>query len=314
MPPADFRTYHLPYRLYRLRRRIVVFSALPLLGAGMSIALHPENAPLADPVALLGVMSLWTLFMLWHHAAFPGGWAEALPMTVMATGLLATTGDLTATASAPALADPRVQLDIFRLFITFTAGTFLLVWLLPNALVNLLPRRTLQNRHSSWVPVPSEALQAAMVMHPGDSKGHHRCGVPDSDGYHPVWVTMTTPNEETFEPENREYSYKVRLVENEDGSVIQHTINPADGSSSMSQMRFSPEDGGTRYEIDEVHDSFNDFHRLLFWLDDFQEDYLTAIIDEIHQRPPRAIKQQCQDIMLSRLAGWIKRNEFAEPR
>lgn len=308
----SFWSYHLPYRLSRLRRRIIALSALPLLGAAVSVALNPGIAPLANPVALLGVMALWTGFIIWHHAIFPGGWTEALPMTVMFTGLLATTGEMTLYADSPALFDPFVQWQIVRFLLTFAAGTFLLIWLMPTALMRL-PHRTFHTRASLWAPVAPEALREAMVMQPGEQKGHHRCGQPDADGFFPVWFTANLPDEETFEPREREMGYKQRVMEASDGEIVTHTVVPESGASSMARQRFIPENGGTRYEIDEVHDNFNHFTRLLFWLDAAQEDYLTAFVDEIEGNPPRAIKQQVQDIMLSRIAGWMVKNDLAGP-
>lgn len=313
MSDASFWSYHLPYRLSRLRRRLIAFSALPLLGAALSVALHPGVAPLSDPATLLCVMGLWTGFMAWHHATFPGGWTEALPMSLMFTGLLATTGDMTVHAESPALLDATVQWQIIRFFVTFLAGTFLLVWLLPTTLM-ALPHRTFRHRHSTWVPVAPDALEEAMVMKPGQTKGHHRCGQPDADGYIPVWFTANIPDAETFEPRPCEMGYKMRTMESDDGEIVIHTVLPETGRSSMARQRFIPEDGGTRYEMDEVHDNFNHFTRLLFWLDDAQADYLTAFVDEIEGRPPRAIKQQVQDIMISRLAGWMVRNDLAGPQ
>ncbi|MBS8226175.1 hypothetical protein [Vannielia litorea] len=313
MSDESFWSYHLPYRLSRLRRRIVAFSALPLLGAALSIALHPGDAPLADPATLIAVMALWTGFMVWHHATFPGGWTEALPMAVMFTGLLATTGEMTLHATAPALTDQQVQWQIIRLFLTFVMGTFLLVWLLPTALMSL-PTRTYRTRGSTWVPVAPEVLEEAMIMQPGETKGHHRCGQPDDEGFFPVWFTANIPDQETFEPCAREMGYKMRVLEAEDGEITCHAIVPESGASSMARQRFIPEAGGTRYEIDEVHDNFNPFTRLMFWLDDAHADYVTSFVDEIEGRLPRAIKQQVQDIMISRLAGWMVKNDLAGPQ
>ncbi|MCO6383691.1 hypothetical protein [Oceanicola sp. 502str15] len=307
-----FWAWHMPYRLMRLRRRIVAFSALPLLGAAASVALHPGTAPLGDPLTLVIIMALWTGLVVWHHATFPGGWTEALPMTVMFTALLATTGGMALPAEGPALMDPQVQWQILRFLLTFLAGTFLLVWLLPTALV-ALPNRTFRTRHSTWAPVAPELLEAAMVMRPGETKGHHRCGQPDADGFFPVWFTANFPDDETFEPCEREMGYKARVVEEADGGLLTQCILPESGSSSVAHQRFIPEQCGTRYEIEEVHDNFNHFTRLLFWLDDAQEDYVTAFVDEIEGHPPRAIKLQVQDMLLSRLAGWMVRNDLAGP-
>ncbi|SIO12878.1 hypothetical protein [Vannielia litorea] len=312
MADETFLSYHLPYRLMRLRRRIVALSALPLLGAGLSVLLHPGIAPLADPLVLVTVMALWAGFMTWHHAVFPGGWTEALPMSLLFTCLLATTGTMTAQAGTPALADLKVQWHVISLFLTFVAGTVLLVWLLPAALM-ALPNRTGRTGHRTWVPVAPEVLEAAMVMRPGETKGHHRCGAPDAEGFFPVWFTANLPDAETFEPCPQEMGYKARIIEGEDGEIITHAVVPETGRSSMARQRFTPENGGTRYEIEEVHDHFNAFTRLLFWLDDAQEDYVTAFVDEIEGNPPRAIKQQLQDMMISRLAGWMVKNDLAGP-
>ncbi|MBY6155391.1 hypothetical protein KUV47_19360 [Vannielia litorea] len=312
MSDQSFWSYHAPYRLMRLRRRIALFSALPLLGAGLSIALAPGIAPLADPATLLVVMALWTGFVIWHHVTFPAGWTEALPMALMFTGLLATTGEMTLYADAPALADRHVQWQIIRLFMTFLAGTFLLVWLLPTALM-ALPTRTLRTAHSTWVPVAPEALEGAMILKPGETKGHHRCGQPDEEGFFPIWFTANIPDETTFEPCTREMGYKQRVIESAEGEIITHSVVPESGVSSMARQSFRPENGGTRYEIEEIHDNFNAFTRLLFWLDDAQEDYVTAFVDEIEGRSPRAIKQQDQGTMMTRLAGWMVKNDLAGP-
>ncbi|MEM9032254.1 MAG: hypothetical protein AAGB18_06365, partial [Pseudomonadota bacterium] len=169
MPELDFRT--VSYRLWRLRRLILVSICLPLPGILF--------ATLVDLGLGFGggggaIWLIWTLAVLALAIRFPNGWMDNIALGLPLLFV-------TFTSPIARIFDIGPFLGMILALIALVGG-----WLWINAaLPAILEEIPLGDRKSTFlarVSLPASQLRDAVFLRPGGVHGLHACGPAEPDG------------------------------------------------------------------------------------------------------------------------------------
>jgi hypothetical protein len=291
MKELDVRT--VSYRLWRLRRLILVTVLLPLPGILIATLFG---------VGLRFGAGGGILLMLWFAAVcalsirFPNGWIDhfALGLPFGIITLLSPVASLFGLGPVGGVA--------VALIVMFVG------WLWINAQLPLLldeiPMGTSKNAFHVRTKVPAEVLREALFLRPGAQCGLHACGAAGPDGVFEVRSFGYQMLDEDFRPKDGDISFQAKVLERDATTQITQFFLAGEdgGTSSTTYQEIKPKRKGCIYAKEEVHDHFSLLAAAGFWLNDVEADHFTATLDFIAKEPPRALKLMPQDSLLTWLA------------
>lgn len=303
------------YRLFRLRRLILVALLAPLAVWALILALKGPAAFALLPFAVLPV--------LLHVLRYPNAWMETLAVSGTMAILLA----LTATIG-PEVGLIGLAVRILGLLIL---GAILLLALtgLITGLIGLGPARGSTTRASRRSSLPADVLFSAITLYPGRQDEKTTCGPADAEGMFEVLLHYDFDDplcgiaEEMVEDEPLvavegelgeeeataavPFDGTVRLwavvVHQSDGEHHVVSVDPETRETSATITRVVPNRNGTLVTLEERGVPMPPGYRLGFWLQDFIADHLTDEVDRAEGRPPRANRSAPQGMLVSDLAA-----------
>lgn len=308
--PTTFRD--VTYRMFLLRRLTLVCSALLWLGMGVASWISGGAMPWNDaPMAWgLGALALVAL----HNVTFPSGCLDILA------------GSL---AGAAVLAGSHLFVGKFQLQPVLVTSLMLLAWfaltlMTVSTLAGLagLGRKMRELQNEDRLPVPADALQQVMFIHPDQTRGQAWTGPVDAHGFFPVHFGYAFPDPDTFEmpdvPSAKPDCYVRIDHEGPDFQLTQWQIaGPGGemtkhGSVSHLTIRADGPDACVLTEI-ERHDAWDMMTMIAGWLNDHRRDYLRDKVDAARGSRTHAVRACPQVTALTLLARFFKRTEFKTP-
>ena len=305
------------YRLYRLRRLILVAALPPALAAG-AVAAVKGPAALVLLVPAVGVP-------LAHALRYPNAWTETLAVSLAMSVLLPLAGTIGGAVGLPGLA--------LRLAGLGALGVVL--FLLASRAVPALLRRGRARRITAHArrrtALPLDAAREAVTLHPGREDGKVSCGQADADGTFPVTIRHRMPALAVGEEAGFDVLLYAQVLESTDTvhevmSVEAGPVAPTPGPGGPDAQGgeradaqddepapevcfvrhvFTPGARGTLVEVAETGAEMTPFLAFGFWLQDGMADRLTDEIDRAEGRPPRANRFAGQDQLVVDLARGV---------
>lgn len=304
--PGPSRSRALAYRLFCHRRTLLVSVALVVAGALASVALMPPISLFGAPAALAALALVWLVLMAGLVLRYPGGWLDALTLSLTAALFLVPTPYLQLLLDDSGKGDRHEP--IFALLLLFGPLAFILAWCGVTWAVTALGTGIHMGERkaagSGFLPLPPEDARAALALRPDATVGRSVCGSVGWDGYFPVTFTAILPDPETFEPVETEMSYRARVLSSDESAHTLETVAMLDGreTRSIHRERFEPAPGGTVYSFEEQHTHFNLLAALGYWFQDYGADYMRAQIDDALGRETPANCRLPQTTALAALA------------
>ena len=295
------------YRLYRLRRLILVAALPPALAIG-AVAAVTGPAALVLLVLAVGVP-------LAHVLRYPNAWTETLAVSLVMSVLLPLAGTIGGDVGLPGLALRLAGLGALGGVLFLLAS-----WAVP-ALLCRGRAREVTARARRRTALPADAAKAAVTLHPGREDGKVSCGQADADGTFPVTIRHRMPGlaageEAGFDVllyaqvlESNETVHEVMSVEAGPVAPMAGPGGPAADGAKREDAQddepapevcfvrhvFTPGARGTVVEVAETGAEMTPFLAFGFWLQDGMADWLTDEIDRAEGRPPRANRFAGQD-------------------
>ncbi len=312
------------YRLYRLRRLILV-SAVPTLLAVLVVAAFKGPSALALLPIALGVP-------LAHLLRYPTAWTETIIVSLVTMAVLLLAGTIGAEVGLPGLALRIAGLALFGVVLFFV-----LTSRLSEALV-AGPTVEHTSRARRWSSLPTDQLKAAITIYPGREDARVTCSAADEDGA--FAVTIRQPMEslcgeegETLDIEmfaqvltSTEDVHEVMCVEastaqedleamfEEAGAELEDELRDAieayqaeaedtPPAVCVSRHSFMPaKRGGTYVDVAETGAALTRGMRFGFWAQDYFADHLTDEVDRAEGRPPRSNRSTTQSQLIVDIA------------
>ncbi len=285
------------YRLWRLRRLILVTALLPLPGI-LFAGLFGFGLTFSGGGGV--ILFLWIAATVALALWFPNGWTDNLTfaMTLLAMTILS--------PIAPILGIDGV-LGVFIGIIVLLGGWLFLSLTLPVWLdTQPFGQKTKIFRASA--PVDPAKLQDALFLRPNAQCGLYACGAANQKGLFEVSSIGIQGLSETLQNQPMEIAFLARVIKREKNmQITQFFTKEEPVTSSTTREIITPTKSGAAYKKKEVHDHFSWYAALGFWLTDYERDHFTATLDFIQDEPPKALKLQSQDSLLFYLA-----HRFAE--
>lgn len=321
----DITLTDIAYRLFRLRRLIVILAFLPMPAIAFAGALGVTTG--------LGHWALWLVALLACAVRFPHAWVD---MTGFALAF-----------SAVLLAAPLgalIGLGFVFGHMLGALGLFFGGMMLTNRLFLLearpFPMKTL--RYRARLRLPAGDLRAATFLRPDAKVGFYRCGPADDEGVFEVVPEDLTPPD-PFARRLNDYTDVIEVKLDDPGAEAEarpatQPDHDAAAEDHPFEMRFAacvmreedweqellfmvsddeaaepvalrqairPKKRGALYEKSETNEALGWITGAGFWLNDVQGDYLTAAIDTQTGSVPKAIRTAPQGSPLSALASWL---------
>lgn len=291
------------YRLWRLRRLIVVTALLPLPGV-----LFAELVGFGLTFSGGGgfVLALWVVATLALAIWFPNGWTDNLnfALTLLAMTFLSPIAPIIGIDGTLGVLVGLAVLLAGWLFLSLN----LPIWLDEQR----LGQKTQTFRAS--VPVDPETLADTLFLRPNAQTGLYACGPANQEGLFEVRSIGIQGVNDVLENEPQEISFLARVVKRDrGGQITQFFTTEPPLTSSTTDETITAQKSGSLYVKEEIHDHFTWFAALGFWLTDFERDHFTATLDFIQGAPPRALKLQHQDALLFFLVQKIAGTLPGEP-
>lgn len=291
----DFRrpVHHIVYRLYRLRRLIATSVLIVVTGAAMSLLVAPELSLFNEPRNLLALMLAWTGIVAISAVAFPSCWIDTLTASIAFALLLISTPYLQlAIIGAPAL-DSGIS-EAMAVLLIFLA--WFLVWLLVMAVFiwsgQALPMGRRRHRTRIVTDLPPDQVRKALCPLPETSLAGRICGPENEKGIFEVRFTSPGADRLRLSGFDPDQVHRYRILQEDRVTRQSESITTHDGRKSRREMfeRLEPrEDGGTVYELVELHDQFNLLSTIGFWINDFGADHARTYLDAVRGRKTYAI-------------------------
>lgn len=290
MNELDVRT--VTYRLWRLRRLIGVAILLPLPGIlfasliGLGLGFGGGGGAL---------WLLWMLAVIALAIRFPNGWVDhfALGLPLLAITFLSPFARLFGMGPI---------LGLFLAVLVMGIGWFILNSRLPLILSDL-PMGTEKHAFRRRLSIPAQELRDALFLRPNAQCGLHACGPANSDGLFQVRAFGYRTLDSEFHVEESDIAFFAKVIESDETTqVTQYFLTEGGVSAGTCYEEITPSRRGCVYAKDEVHDHFSVFAAIGFWLNDVEADHLTATLDFLAKKPPRALKLMPQDSLLTWVA------------
>jgi hypothetical protein len=288
MKDLDFRT--VSYRLWRLRRLILVTALLPLPGVLLA-SLFGVGIGFGSGGGI--VLTLWLAALTALAVRFPNGWLDhfALGLPLAIVTLLSPVASILGVGPVGGVA--------MSLLIMFVG------WLGINSqlpmILNDIPMGTSKNAFHVRTKVPAKVLQEALFLRPGAQCGLHACGPADRDGVFEVRSFGYQLLDEGLRPTEGDIAFRAKVLESDGSTQITQffVAGAGEGTSSTTYQEITPKRKGCIYAKEEVHDHFSVLSAAGFWLNDVEADHFTATVDFVTEQPPRALKLMPQDSLMT---------------
>ncbi|RFU12059.1 hypothetical protein DZD18_13900 [Rhodobacteraceae bacterium W635] len=288
--PALYR--HILYRLYRLRRLIACSVLVVVAGAALSWLVAPSLSLFGDPANLLALMLFWTAIVALSAVMFPTGWIDTLTASIAFALLLTATPylQLAIAGVGPGGTGISQGMAVMLIFLAW-----FLLWLLVMAVFIAVgtAMTTGRGRHRTVISTdldPDEVRRALCPL-PGTELAGRICGPEDGKGFFPVRFTMPGGDRLRLTGFDPDQIHWVRILQEDHLTRQSEAITVHDGRKTRCEMfeRLQPVDGGTQYELVELHDQFNLLSAIGFWINDFGADHARTYLDAVRGRKSCAI-------------------------
>ncbi|PIV74016.1 MAG: hypothetical protein COW55_10810 [Rhodobacteraceae bacterium CG17_big_fil_post_rev_8_21_14_2_50_65_11] len=283
---------HILYRLYRLRRLIACSVLVVVAGAALSLVVAPEISLFNDPVNLAYLMLFWTGIVAVCAVVFPSGWIDTLTASIALALLLIATPylQLAIVGTPPGGTGLSERMAVMLIFLAW-----FLVWLLVMAIFVSLGQAVPMGRRRYRTRITSDLspdqVRTALCPLPETELAGRVCGPEDSKGFFPVRFTAPGADRLRLTGFDPKQVHRVRILQ-EDRLIRQsESITTRDERKTRCEMfeRLQPGNGGTLYELVEVHDQFDLLSAVGFWINDFGADHARTYLDAVSGRASCAI-------------------------
>lgn len=301
------------YRLFRLRRVLLVGSLLPV--AGLAIGAWISQTPwILAGLAPICVAAFSFLLLALMLVRFPNSPIEALalPLGMALTLVFVPLIDRQDQFTYLFIMVPGLWIDAA---VHMALAWMVLFFALVPALGLLDRLRAGQStaRSSVITDLPPEEAFAALTTQPNSRSDRSRSGPVDENGYFDVTVWYQGSDPETFKPTRQSYDYRMRILESEPLRQVASTVLDCEGvvTTSVCEIRVTPTKNGSLCESREVQDHLSVLARINFWLTDYGADFLQGALDDAAGRDSHALCRQPQRSMLVCLACAMTRSDPA---
>ncbi|MBF9036270.1 hypothetical protein HKCCE2091_18660 [Rhodobacterales bacterium HKCCE2091] len=304
---------HIVYRLWRLRRVLVLVPALVLAAAliagtvgGTASAFH-DPAVIARYIAAAAAITTVAVVLL-----------PTAPFEILAAGLVAAAFTAAEPWIGPLMSE-GAQVGPFEpmwLRVALGAVVALASWIALVSVVtavsmSLPPSRRLMHYGLTVAGFEPSGLRKALDIPPGTRRGLIAVGLPDRDGFSTVTRHMRIHDPETLDLVDTAVSYQSRTVSKTWNSDVYETRSDQTGEALV-RMEYAPARDGTRIDVYEDAGMLDPFSALHFWLGDCGRDALRERIDEALRLPCPAIVRLPQRSLLCTVARMIRRRGQSE--
>ncbi len=303
---------HILYRLYRLRRLLVLCSLLPVIGLVSGATLSGSDW------MVNGMSPFWFLFataavLFLILVVYPASWIESLAMSLSMMTVLFIMPFLRTAPGLMMRPDPsdRWFLLVFSMAVLWVALSLALVMVI-CAFERVGMGQTRVKSVIATDLTPEQALNA-LVLRPETTLGARSSGPVGQDGFFDVTIRFVMPEPPDFEPVEQEHMYRARIIQTDGNRQVTMCVLECEGrvSTSVIEHKFHGGEGKTICEITEVQDHLTLAGWVGYWLNDFGGDYLVAEMDAYAKRPTLAICRQPQITLLSQLARLVGQDQIA---
>lgn len=306
----EFTPRNIAYLFFRLRRLLVIALLLPagsLLATGSFVG--PEFV-LTQPQNFATIMLAWTVLTAAHTLKYPNGWADTLSLSIATSIMICFSPYFLSWASTGPSQGPLR--DAIHLILEIGVGLGLPIFVLYTLTLTLLTqlahpktRKTRRNTATAHSHHSAEALRGAFWIAPDKNTGTHLTGAPDQNGVFSVTHSAEVIDEQDFSLKTQGFQYHAKILERSQTSQTTQFFLDADGqitSSSVSIEQITPTASGARYTLEEIHDHFDAYTALAFWITDHQGDSLTEKLDALDNAEPRALRRLPYNSLITSIA------------
>ena len=291
----DFNPRLVAYRLWRLRRLIIVSALLPLPGI-LFASLFGFGLGFGGGGGALWL--LWILITFTLAIRFPNGWMDHFTLGLPLLLIIALSPIARIVGVGPIGGIP-LGLLILGAGWLFASGA------LP-AMLDDIPLGTRKNAFSARIAIPASTFREAVFLRPNGTHGLHACGPANAAGIFEVRALGYRLPDCPGGDDLPDITFYAKVVESDATSqVTQFFLDEGDGSAGTVYEEVTPNQRGCHYAKEEVHDHFSALAAIGFWLNDAEADHLTAILDHIQDKPVRALKLMPQDGLLTWVAEQV---------
>lgn len=291
---TEFRhiPHHILYRVYRLRRLIACSVLIVVAGAALSLLVAPSLSLFREPLNLLLLMLCWTGIVSVSAVAFPSGWIDTLTASIAFAILLIATPYLQLAITGAPNVEGGVS-ETMAVLLVFLA--WFMVWLLVMAVFiwagQTLPMGRWRHRTRILSDLPPDQVRSALCPLPDTELAGRICGSEDAQGFFPVRFTTPGADRTRLSGCNPDQVHRFRILQEDRLTRQSESITVQEGRKTRCEMfeRLEPKEGGTLYELVEVHNQFNLLSAIGFWINDFGADHARTYLDAISGRASYAI-------------------------
>lgn len=303
------------YRLWRLRRLVLVSVALPAISLVGLWSLYQPGGILWDASVPAALVVLWAIVAVWHALRYPRAMANLLNFG-LATAVLVQAvplGDwLFAQVKGPIEPPHILGMAVLGFLLWLSAGLSF-----EALLLRLLPlgrKGSYRLRKVSVSALPPSALLPLLLPRPDTVTPLRRYGPADADGRFAVWETLLNPQGTTLGPwakaDSRPPDYWVLTVTQDgSGQFTALYATPEVGTEAV-VTTVSAEGEGSRIEQDSLSDIMTPAARVMRYLADVGTDLAVAENDLLEGRTQA--RANCAQAMDYPGRSWIESLKASE--
>jgi len=302
------------YRLYRLRRLVIVAMLIPMpfialaIWTGVSVGWW--------------LAAVWIAFVLIHSVRFPNAWIDQLAMSIGLAILLILAPAFGFIGLGPIIGYPLAMIAWFVIWMSLIGQITRLDG------VPFRREKFVLRRRSKLSPAE---MRAAFFLRPNAQVGFHLCHEADENGVFMVepqgistigfqlgddFATDQTDDQsdsecaalsQDFTPDFNFFATILESDETHQETVVLTNATDDESEANVTSMieTITPAKNGAIYEKREYYDKFTLLAGLGFWLQDYNADHFTATIDHVSGKPARALRSAPKDSLLTLLANWF---------
>jgi hypothetical protein len=309
------------YRIYRLRRLIVVAVALPVL---VVAAIAVFKGPAAFVLLAIAVGA-----PVAHVLRYPTAWIETLAVSLALAALLALAGTIGPELGLGGLALRLAGLGAVGVVLLLACAAAVPMFLLCGAEIPVSARARRRSR------LDPQTLKSAITLYPGRADGRVTCSEADEDGAFAVSIRYEVPRPCAGAPDAAEIRLFAQVLSSSPGhhevmSVEDDGVREAEACApedepgagpeqaepaiTVTRHTFTPLRRGTRVEMAEHGATMSRGLALGYWLQDYMADHLTDEIDRAEGRAPRANRAAPPEQLMFDLArAMVRRGATQHP-
>ena len=302
----------LTYRVYCLRRLIVVCLVLVALAVGLGLWLVPGASPL-QTVFGMGLFSIFAMAQLAMILMWPRDMVGPLTYAV---GLIPFLAMALPGGHALNLSQGTDGLALV-LGLLFGPLAWLIVvpalgWLMLKPLDHLT-RRNFRATASQLLPMPVAAARDMFFARPHKTRRDSVTGPVEWDGFFTETVTNQIAGPGSGEISRETMTVRMRILDENaqsQGILAQFPGSAVYGAGTVVMTQTLTPLGDTTRIDRAFHIDRAPWSAVLTgWLGDIQHDSITALQDEALDTPPRAISEEPLDSLWASLSRWLRWHE-----